>query len=162
MTLDHILLLGRGFKNKCVCIYIYIYIYDCVCILCACIWLCVCVYYVHVYDCVCVYIMCMYTTLFAPSSITALIIPIMVTLCHKPCPPPSNLSATAWEKKDQKFLPGKVDHAQPCPTLWFFKSKADGPVWKEEGFTGSWRLDSKGVHILQNKKDNNNSEFCSR
>ena len=34
----------------------------------------------------------------------------------QPCPPPSNLSATAWEKKtDQKFLPGKVTMHSPAP-----------------------------------------------
>ena len=69
----------------------------------------------------------------------------------QPCPPPSNLSATAWEKTDQKFLPGKVTMHSPAPRCDSFKSKADGPVWKEERVTGSWRLDSKGVHILQNK-----------
>ena len=33
----------------------------------------------------------------------------------QPCPPPSNLSATAWEKTDQKFLPGKVTMNSPAP-----------------------------------------------
>ena len=50
----------------------------------------------------------------------------------QPCPPPSNLSATAWEKQIKSSLQ-ESDHALPCPTLWFFKSKADGHVWKEEG-----------------------------
>ena len=105
-----------------------------------------------------------YTTLFAPSSITALIIPIMVTLCHNLVRLPP-ISLLQRGKKNRSKVPSREsDHAQPCPTLWFFKSKADGPVWKEERVTGSWRLDSKGVHILQNKnkKKNNNSDFCSR
>ena len=31
------------------------------------------------------------------------------------CLPPSNLSATAWGKTDQKFLPGKVTMHSPAP-----------------------------------------------
>ena len=35
----------------------------------------------------------------------------------QPCPPPSNLSATAWEKNRSKVPSRESDHAQPCPTL---------------------------------------------
>ena len=35
----------------------------------------------------------------------------------QPCPPPSNLSATAWEKKQIKSSFQESDHALPCPTL---------------------------------------------
>ena len=78
----------------------------------------------------------------------------------QPCPPPSNLSATTWKNRS-KVPSRESDHAQPCPTLWFFKSKADGPVWKEEGLLAAEDWTPKGYIYCRTKK-NNNSDFCSR
>ena len=57
----------------------------------------------------------LYTTLFAPSSITALIIPIMVTLCHNLVRLPPICLLQRGKKTDQKFLPGKVTMHSPAP-----------------------------------------------
>ena len=84
----------------------------------------------------------------------------------QPCLPPSNLSATAWGKNRSKVPSRESDHAQPCPTLWFFKSKADGPVWKEEGSLAAEDWTPKGYMYCRTQKkknnNNNNSDFCSR
>ena len=69
----------------------------------------------------------------------------------QPCPPPSNLSATAWEKQMKSSFQ-ESDHALPCPTLWFFKSKADGHVWKEEGLLAAEDWTPKGTYIAEQKK----------
>ena len=42
--------------------------------------------------------------------------------------------------------------ALPCPTLWFFKSKADGHVWKEEGLLAAEDWTPKGTYIAEQKK----------
>ena len=70
----------------------------------------------------------------------------------QPCPPPSNFSATAREKKQIKSSFQESDHALPCPTLWFFKSKADGHVWKEEGLLAAEDRTPKGTYIAEQKK----------
>ena len=69
----------------------------------------------------------------------------------QPCPPPSNLFATAWEKQIKSSLQ-ESDHALPCPTLWFFKSKADGHVWKEEGLLAAKDWTPKGTYIAEQKQ----------
>ena len=70
----------------------------------------------------------------------------------QPCQPPSNLSATAWGKNRSKVPSRESDHAQPCPTLWFFKSKADGPVWKEEGSLAAEDWTPKGYMYCRTQK----------
>ena len=93
----------------------------------------------------------LYTTLFALSSITALIIPIMVTLCHNLVRLPP-ISLLQRGKKQIKSSFQESDHAQPCPTLWFFKSKADGPVWKEEGLLAAEDWTPKGYIYCRTKR----------
>ena len=70
----------------------------------------------------------------------------------QPCPPPSNLSATAWGKNRSKVPSRESDHVQPCPTLWFFKSKADGPVWKEKGLLAAEDWTPKGYIDCRTKR----------
>ena len=83
----------------------------------------------------------------------------------QPCPPPSNLSATAWEKTDQKFPPGKVTMHSPAPRCDFLKVR---PMALSERKRGYWQLKTglqRGTYIAEHKKkkkNNNNSDFCSR
>ena len=63
-------------------------------------------------------------------------------------------------KKQIKSSFQESDHALPCPTLWFFKSKADGHVWKEEGLLAAEDWTPRGTYIAEQKE--NNSDFCSR
>ena len=37
------------------------------------------------------------------------------------------------------------DHTLPCPTLWFFKRKADDHVWKEEGVLAAEDWNPMGI-----------------
>ena len=55
-------------------------------------------------------------------------------------------------KKQIKCSFQKSDHALPCPTLWFFKSKADGLVWKEESLLAAEDWTPKGTYIAEQKK----------
>ena len=55
--------------------------------------------------------------------------------------------------KNRSKVPSREsDHAQPCPTLWFFKSKADGPVWKEEGSLVAEDWTPKGYMYCRTQK----------
>ena len=66
------------------------------------------------------------------------------------CPPPFNLSATMRGKNRSKVPSRKV--TIHCPTLWFFKSKVDGYVWKEEGLLAAEDWTPKGTYIAEQKK----------
>ena len=70
----------------------------------------------------------------------------------KPCPPPSNLSATAWEKTDQKFLPGKVTMHSSAPRCDSLKVR---PMALSERKRGYWQLKTglqRGTYIAEQKK----------
>ena len=70
----------------------------------------------------------------------------------QPCPPPSNLSATAWEKTDQKFLPGKVTIHSPAPRCDSLKVR---PIALSERKRGYWQLKTglqRGTYIAEQKK----------
>ena len=70
----------------------------------------------------------------------------------QPCPPPSNLSATAWEKTDQKFLPGKVTMHSPAPRCDSLKVR---PMALSERKRGYWQLKTglqRGTYIAEQKK----------
>ena len=81
----------------------------------------------------------------------------------RPCLPPSNLSATAWGKTDQKFLPGKVTMHSPAPRCDSLKVR---PMALSERKRVHWQLKTglrRGTCIAELKKNNNNnSDFCSR
>ena len=90
------------------------------------------------------------------SPVTAPNIPIMVSLCHNLVHlPPISLLQRGKKKKQIKSSFQESDHA-----LWFFKSKADGHVWKEERLLAAEDWTPKGTYIAEQKK--NNSDFCSR
>ena len=59
-------------------------------------------------------------------------------------------------KKQIKSSLQESDHALPRPTLWFFKSKADGHVWKEEGLLAAEVWTPKGTYIAEQKKTKTN------
>ena len=70
----------------------------------------------------------------------------------QPCPPPSNLSATAWEKTDQKFLPGKVTMHSPAPRCDSLKVR---PMALSERKRGYWQLKTglqRGTYIAEQKQ----------
>ena len=70
----------------------------------------------------------------------------------QPCPPPSNLSATAWKKTDQKFLPGKVTMHSPAPRCDSLKVR---PMALSERKRGYWQLKTglqRGTYIAEQKK----------
>ena len=100
-----------------------------------------------------------YQTSRPQSLVTAPNIPIMVSLCHNLVRLPP-ISLLQRGKKQMKSSFQESDHALPCPTLWFFKSKADGHIWKEEGLLAAEVWTPKGTYIAEQKK--NNSDFCSR
>ena len=70
----------------------------------------------------------------------------------QPCPPPSNLSATAWGKTDQKFLPGKVTMHSPAPRCDSLKVR---PMALSERKRVYWQLKTglrRGTYIAELKK----------
>ena len=46
------------------------------------------------------------------------------------------------------------DHTLPCPTLWFFKRRADDHVWKEEGVPAAEDWNPKGIYCKNKNKKN--------
>ena len=81
----------------------------------------------------------------------------------QPCPPPSNLSATAWEKTDQKFLPGKVTMHSPAPRCDSLKVRPMALSERKRGLLAAEDWTPKGYIYCRTKtKKNNNSDFCSR
>ena len=75
----------------------------------------------------------------------------MVSLCHNLVRLPP-ISLLQRGKKQIKSSLQESDHALPCPTLWFFKSKADGHVWKEEGLLAAEDWIPRGTYIAEQKK----------
>ena len=93
-----------------------------------------------------------YTTLLAPSSITALIIPIMVTLCHNLVCLPLISLLQRGKKTDQKFLPGKVTMHSPAPRCDSLKVS---PMALSERKRGYWQLKTglqRGTYIAEQRK----------
>ena len=81
----------------------------------------------------------------------------------QPCPSPSNLSATAWEKTDQKFLPGKVTMHSPAPRCDSLNVRPMALSERKRGLLAAEDWTPKGYIYCRTKtKKNNNSDFCSR
>ena len=76
----------------------------------------------------------------------------MVSLCHSLVRLPTISLLQRAKKKQIKSSFQESDHALPCPTLWFFKSKVDGHVWKEEGLLAAEDWTPKGTYIAEQKK----------
>ena len=70
----------------------------------------------------------------------------------QPCPPPSNLSATAWEKTDQKFLPGKVTMHSPAPRCDSLKVRPMALSERKRGLLAAEDWTPKGYIYCRTKK----------
>ena len=98
-----------------------------------------------------------------PSSITALIIPIMVTLCHNLVRLPPISLLQRGKKTDQKFLPGKVTMHSPAPRCDSLKVRPMALSERKRGLLAAEDWTPKGYIYCRTKtKKNNNSDFCSR
>ena len=100
----------------------------------------------------CCGVVLMYTTLFAPSSITALIIPVTVSLCHNLVRLPPISLLQRGKKTDQKFLPGKVTMHSPAPRCDSLKVR---PMALSERKRGYWQLKTglqRGTYIAEQQK----------
>ena len=70
----------------------------------------------------------------------------------QPCPPPSNLSATAWEKTDQKFLPGKVTMHSPAPHCDSLKVRPMALSERKRGYGQLKTGLQRGTYIAEQKQ----------